>query len=334
MSHINPQITVVIPVYNVELYLEQCVLSVLGQSYTNLEIILVDDGSKDSCADMCDNFAAIDARVKVIHKTNGGLSDARNAAIDVAQGEYIVFVDGDDFILEDTIFLLYNSLSESNSDISTCGFGNYYGGTPVGQNRASNQSLVLDSERALADMLYQKHTTTSAWGKLYKTKLFEEVRYPKGEICEDLDTTYRLFSKSSKIVMNTSRCYQYRQRADSIIRSNFSSKRMKAIEFAQNMAAYVQSNHPKIIKSAENRLFMEALFIAVQIPRANDAYSRELLICKGIIYSCRRTVLFDARSKFSYRIYAALSMLSISVLILVYSDKARVAALLHGGEYD
>lgn len=324
MRKTRPLISIIIPVYNVEHYLERCVYSVIGQTYKNLEIFLVDDGSTDGCPQLCDELAKKDSRIKVIHKENGGLSDARNVAIDVCRGEYVFCLDSDDFIADDTIEFLYDSLVRSDADIATCGYVNHYVEKPeVGT--VHSKELVFDAESALENMLYQKDATTSAWGKLYKRELFDGIRYPKGKICEDLDTTYKLFSRSRKIVLNTAIKLFYQQRTDSIINSQFSAKRMDALEFAKGIVRYVENAHPKIEAAARNRLFMEAVFIVTQIPLGDDEFKKERQLCADVIYTNRKKVLLDGKSKWIYRLYALLSYFGYRTMVRAYNLKSSIA---------
>lgn len=323
----RPLISVIVPVYNVERYLKRCVGSVLRQTYTNLEIYLVDDGSTDGCPELCDSFAKKDARIKVIHKENRGLSDARNVAIDICKGDFIFCLDSDDFIADDTIELLYGSLARNDADIATCGFVNYYKEKPdiAGGN---NTELVLGTEAALENMLYQKDVTTSAWGKLYKRELFDGVRYPKGKICEDLDTTYKLFSRSKMVVIHTAVKLFYQQRTDSIINSQFSPKRMDALQFAKDLVRYIDVNHPRVGAAARNRLFMEAVFIGVQIPLNTKEFIHEWQRCAEVIRANRKTVLSDAESKRLYRLYALLAFFGCRTMVRAYVLKSRIAQYL------
>lgn len=159
----NPLITVIIPCYKVEQYLPKCINSVLTQTYTNLEIILVDDGSPDNCGNICDNYAQKDSRIKVIHKTNGGLSDARNKGIDIAHGEYITFIDSDDYVSNDYIEVLYNLLKENNAQMSIClPYCISEMNETIIRINNKNKKIIFNSEEALISMFYQKDFDTSA----------------------------------------------------------------------------------------------------------------------------------------------------------------------------
>ena len=190
------KISVVVPIYNVEKYLEKCIKSILNQTYNNLEIILVNDGSTDNCLNICKKFEKIDKRIFVINKENGGLSEARNYGIDKATGKYITFVDSDDYIDEDYLEFLYKNLIINNCDISICNPRIVYedgGKSRTLYKYCFPQNIVLEGEKALEMMLYQKKFDNSAWGKLYKINLFDEIRYPVGKLYEDIATTYKTF---------------------------------------------------------------------------------------------------------------------------------------------
>ena len=184
----EPLISIIIPVFNVERYLERCVESVLGQTYRHLEIFLVDDGSTDSSGEICEHLKKKDARIKVIHKINGGLSDARNAALDIVRGEWITFIDSDDWVEKKYVECLYEKAVKTNSQISIGSFVTTSGATRTEEKELYN--IVMDNEEAISNLLYQKYYTTSAWGKLYKSELFDKIRFPVGKLYEDVETIY------------------------------------------------------------------------------------------------------------------------------------------------
>ena len=191
-------VSVIVPIYNVEFYLNKCVDSILNQSYKNIEVVLVDDESPDSCGKMCDDYAALDGRIKVVHKKNGGLSDARNAGMKAATGDLITFVDSDDYISEDFVKILFEAMSENNADIAIANMKR--------TSRRDDKNTVTDwkvsnykSEDAQVCMLYGTPFGTSACGKLFKRKLFEGIEFPYGKFSEDLFTIYKTILKSRSI---------------------------------------------------------------------------------------------------------------------------------------
>lgn len=210
----QPLISVIVPIYNVEMYLIKCIESFLGQTHSNLEIILVDDGSPDGCPEICDKYALKDARIRVIHKKNGGLSDARNAGLEIATGDYIGFVDSDDWIAPDMYEYLLQGICGYNSDISYCGFINVHD-TWVDYNN-EKADMVYSSETALNELFIDR-LKNYAWNKLYKAELWENIRFPVGRKFEDILTNYKLFERAKRISILKEPKYYYLNRSDSIM---------------------------------------------------------------------------------------------------------------------
>ncbi len=216
----NYLVTVIVPVYKVEKYLNKCIDSILEQSYRNLEIILVDDGSPDKCGRICDDYAGKDSRIKVIHKENGGLSSARNAALDVAKGDFILCVDSDDYIHSTMVEKMLAAAENTGADIV---ISSYY----LHQNiklsivdEIHDETIVMDKMTALDRLVADKEIKSYAWGKLYRAELFAGVRYPDGRNYEDIATTYYLFDKADKIIKIPEYLYYYLVRDDSISFNN------------------------------------------------------------------------------------------------------------------
>lgn len=316
----NEIISIIVPCYNVEKYIERCVTSLVNQTYTNIEIILVDDGSTDSTGELCDNYEKADNRIKVIHKKNGGLSDARNAGMKVAIGNYFFFVDSDDFISTDTIKFLYENLLDKAADISTCTHINFFENNNIKNKMYDNKNFVYETEDALKNLLYEKNITTSAWGKLYKRTLFDNVEYPKGKICEDLPTTYLLFAKSKRVSINSMPMYYYLIRKDSIIHSKFNSKRLDALDFANDETIFIKENFPNILNAAISREFMEAVYISTTIPYSLE-YKNARKRIKNILKKYRKNILLDNNVKKNEKIYAYMSYFNIFGIKFVYNVK-------------
>lgn len=191
-------VSVVVPIYNVESYLKECVDSILFQTYKNIEVILVDDESPDSCGKMCDDYEKMDTRIKVVHKKNGGLSDARNAGMKVATGDLITFVDSDDYISKDFIEILFEAMLENKSDIAIANMKRTSKRDEKNTSTAWKTSN-FKSEDALISMLYGIPFGTSACGKLFKRNLFKGVEFPYGKFSEDLFTIYKTILKSKSV---------------------------------------------------------------------------------------------------------------------------------------
>lgn len=218
----NELISIIVPVYNVETYLDRCVYSLVNQKYSNIEIILVDDGSTDKSGKKCDKWRMLDKRIRCIHKKNGGLSDARNVGLEVARGDYIGFVDSDDWIDLNMFSLLYKYITSSKSDIAICGIFLSDGKFQKVYKRLSNVHYY-DNELALKEILLEKNIDVSMCNKLYKKECFDNVRFPVNENNEDAIVTIELFSNIFKAVHVGKPMYYYFQRESSI--SNTYSKK-------------------------------------------------------------------------------------------------------------
>ncbi len=212
----NKLISIIVPIYKVEKYLHRCIDSICKQTYSNLEIILVDDGSPDNCGKICDEYAKKDERIKVIHKQNGGLSDARNYGLKIANGEYIGFVDSDDYIKEDMFETLYKLSEENKADISIVSFYEMIEDHLISV-RKSGELQIMDKIEAIKEILIDTKIQSYAWNKLFKRELFNDIQFPVGKNFEDIATTLILFEKCNKVVRLEEPKYYYVRRNESII---------------------------------------------------------------------------------------------------------------------
>ena len=197
-SIMEPKISIIVPVYNVEQYLERCVESLINQTHKNIEIILVDDGSKDNSGKLCDELAQRDSRIVVYHKENGGLSGARNYGIDKATSDYVGFVDSDDFVDEDMYEILLSNLLKYDSEISFCRLNDVYN-DEITKDNTENKPYLMTSEQAIKMVLEAKVFSVTAVNKLYKKSLFDQIRFDKGKIAEDAFIMVDLLSRCEKI---------------------------------------------------------------------------------------------------------------------------------------
>lgn len=232
-------ISVIIPIYRVEPYLKKCIDSVCAQTYRNLQIILVDDGSPDSCGSICDKYAKEDPRITVIHKENGGLSSARNAGLDIAEGEYIAFVDSDDSIKADMLELLCDSLEKNDADMSLCGIElEDINGRTIGKV-APKEETVLGEDDFWRFLYYQNELLgVVAWNKLYRHELFEGVRYVEGKVHEDEYILHRLVSRCLRISLLPESKYIYLQRPNSISAATSVEKLLDGLEAFIDRGSY------------------------------------------------------------------------------------------------
>jgi len=219
----NKLISIIIPIYKVEKYLCKCIDSILNQTYKNLEIILVDDGSPDGCPKICDEYSKSDSRVRTIHKNNGGLSDARNAGIDIAQGDYLAFVDSDDWVDLDMYRRLIEACERNNSEISVCGYYEVHN-DKLKLHSICTDEITLDFENATKELIDDKTFHNYAWNKLFKADLFLNVRYPFGHNMEDVYTTYKMFMKAIRVTLIETAFYYYVVNREGSILSELSIK--------------------------------------------------------------------------------------------------------------
>lgn len=243
----NPLISVVVPVYNIEAYLEKCVRSLLDQTYSNLEIILVDDGSTDSSPDLCDKFAIEDERVVVSHKRNGGLSDARNHGIALASGKYLSFIDGDDYLAQGAYEAVVAEF-EGAADIVAFGIELCYDdGRKIRKAPAARRCLGMG--QGIVALNTFCGLDVSACNKVYRRSLFEGIEFPVGKHCEDYYIMPRLLDRAARIVMLPDAFYQYRQRSGSITKGP--SFPMDYIYAAESQVEYVSATRPDLVPLAE-----------------------------------------------------------------------------------
>lgn len=238
----QPLVSVIVPVYNVEAYLPACVASVLAQTYQNYEVILVDDGSPDNCPAMCDEFAARDSHIRVIHKENGGLSSARNTGIDAAHGEYLAFLDSDDLWSPHFLERLYRAIQETDADFAVCRFQRFQGAPNPEQNEPA-ETLHLSQRDAFACLFdHRNENMVVAPNKLYRRHLFQSIRYPLGKLHEDEAVIHEIIGEAKKVAWVEEAHYHYRQAPNSITTSKFSLKRLDETYAKERRIAYFEAH--------------------------------------------------------------------------------------------
>ena len=237
------KICVVVPVYNVEKYISRCVNSIINQTYNNLEIILVDDGSSDKSGILCDEFSKKDNRIMVIHKKNGGLSSARNAGIDKCTAKYIMFVDSDDYLADDAVEYLYDNLKENNCKISICDFYIYHDNEEIINDKSNLCGKVIGSDEALLKMInYRESVYPNASNKLYSFDLFDDIRYPDGKLYEDMIVMASLFILSERNYYGKEKKYFYYMRSDSITNQRYVDKEYDHVIMSERLLEVINEN--------------------------------------------------------------------------------------------
>ena len=252
-------ISVIVPVYKVEQYLVRCVDSIINQTYKNIEVILIDDGSPDNCGSICDRYALEDKRIRAIHKENGGLSDARNAGLAIARGEYIAFVDSDDWIESNYLLRMYETIIETQSDICECGILKTIG-EEVHRKNNDMVPVVYRTAEALKRLICDNTFHQYVWNKLYHRDVVGDIRFPKGKINEDEFWTYQVFGNAQKIAKIPDVLYYYFQRPNSIMGTTYSVKRLDAIEAKVQRQLYIKEKFPELEEIAKLNLFGSCVY--------------------------------------------------------------------------
>lgn len=301
-----PLISIIVPIYRVEAYLERCVTSIQQQSYEKIEILLIDDGSDDDCGEMCDIIANNDKRVRVFHQSNKGLSAARNVGIENSNGEYLIFIDSDDYINHDMIKRLYIAIEKYDADIAMCGFDMVYEDGRIEKtvfNSKHRVQLLSGKDATKRLMQNLEPTMIVAWNKLVKSSVWNTMRFPEGKQHEDDFTTYRLFYEAERIVIINEQLYHYFQRANSIIGSGFSEKSLHKIE------AYIEAR--KYFRSKDKQLFQRATNIVLIMNKRccleakNSAHVNKNEILKALRKNGRRFYLknfFNIKRDLKYHV--------------------------------
>jgi len=240
-------ISIIVPVYKVEEYIEKCVRSIIAQTYKNLEIILVDDGSPDRCGEICDNFAKQDTRIKVVHKENGGLSDARNAGLDIASGNYIAFVDSDDWIDPRMYQKMLESIHHYQANLAICCIEKHWQLAGTSTIQDIGETRIYSRQKVLYELIKDADVSNYAWNKLYHRDLFKGIRYPKGRIFEDILLTYKLTDRVTRAVHLNDPLYHYLRRDDSIVGSYSAFMHLEACIARQEQYICVSKQHPELI---------------------------------------------------------------------------------------
>lgn len=293
MKH-NPLISVIVPIYNVEIYLHKCLESILSQTFSNLEIILVDDGSPDNCGIICDEYAKKDARIIVIHKKNGGLSSARNKGLDIASGDYVMFVDGDDFVEQNFCEKAISLVNKYHVDICSFGYNEVFENRK--EERKTIKPRVINTEEAIFHIIAKDEVIYNfAWNKIYSKQLFDGVRYPIGRLFEDSAVTYLLFHKAQEIYVANDVLYNYVQRQGSIM-SDYNSCRCNIDRFEIWMKRFnfIQENYPSLISVSIVQLANQALNGLFYLKLSNNVSNKETYI--NFLYNYKDIILQTNKS--------------------------------------
>lgn len=290
----NELVTLIVPVYNTERYIDKCIDSLVNQTYKNIEIILVDDDSTDNCSQLCDSWAEKDSRITVIHKENGGVSSARNAALDIAKGDYITFADSDDFLEPDSIETLVVTLHLNNADISV---GNYFFDYIDSREtvKLTSKSMVLEKKDILKNYLLDLNIRTEVHNKLYKASLFQNTRFSEGiSYAEDFEMNYKLLKQAHRLAMTDKCIYHYVQESGSSSTTEYITvPRADSYKIAQKIVEE-QERGSELFECALWRYIVRLYALMMRICKCNDhsffdkyfdIYRQEILKYKKNIYN-------------------------------------------------
>ena len=318
-------ISIIVPIYNVELYLEKCINSILNQTFKNFELLLVNDGSTDNSGEICDKYARVDNRIKVIHKENGGLSSARNEGLKNALGEYFAFVDSDDYIDYRMYETLFGLIKENQADISICNFIRQYNGK-IEYKEDTYIMNIFNTEEALQEMFKGNLYRFSVCNKLFHKRCFSGVIFPEGRIHEDLSTSYRLFSNAKKVVYTNFPGYIYVKREESILTSSYSEKRLQAFIGWDEIIEYISKRHPVVMNRAYECYVYTCLnHISEIIIQVNDDIKKirflDFIRKKQIKYL--KYIMFNVELNFKIKLHIIIFIISPQLYLKIF--KKRVA---------
>lgn len=313
----NPLVSIIVPVYNAEMYLEQCVDSLLQQTYQNVEIILVDDGSTDRSGNMCDIYAEKESRVKVYHQENSGQAVARNVALTVAEGDYVIYVDSDDYVRIDYVEKLLELVFEYRVDIIQCYAQKFWeNGKAETLKIKENKVQIYTASEALREFCYQRKFYAGPCAKIIRKELMEGLEFPSNMGYEDLAIMYRLIGKASRIALAPEVMYFYRQHINSTMHTVFSDKKVDRIRIAEEMKSYIEQNYPENRQAMKTRYLLANLQLLMDLPYEKK-YKELRQQIQNNIKSVRKDVMKDEISKRSIRIMALVSYLGMPSLMIL-----------------
>lgn len=323
------KVSIVVPVYNVEKYIRKCVDSMLNQTMKEIEIILVDDGTKDSSGMICDDYAKRDSRIRVIHKENGGISDARNVGMQVASSKYILFIDSDDYISENMVEKLYTMAELHNADVAACGVYNVYASGAIPQC-AEKMEFCCDNITAFSHILVGKIIPGTICNKLIKREIAKQILFPVGKIYEDAFYTTQLIQIIKKVYVTTEPMYYYFHRQGSTTTTPFREKDMDVIKAFREALRVVSEKYPQIQEQAEFRLEWAHFTVLDRMLLLPDYKNTKGY--KDVVDFLRGKTLSVLRSKYFYKtrkigMIALFIHVSLYKILVVYNNKKNAALL-------
>lgn len=314
-NYMEPLISIIVPIYNVEKYLNRCIESIVNQTYKNLEIILVDDGSPDNCPQICDQWKEKDNRIKVIHKENGGLSDARNVGLDITQGEYIAFVDSDDYIHVKMYETLITVLLEKDCDIVQCDFSKVADGQQVNNELLEYKVKEYNVKEALYSLINENPLKQVVWNKLYKKYIFDTLRFEVGKLNEDDFFTYQAFDKCKKICSINVSLYYYLVRDTSIMGEKFTIRRLDGLEARINRYNFLKEKYIDLASYDKKILWFYIMYIYQKVLLMDKDRNKTLAKNKiKTIFKCIRNDNVRLNLTLKETVWIILSNISLEIV--------------------
>ncbi len=320
-------ISVVVPVYNIEQYICICVESILKQTYKDFELILVDDGSPDDCPYICDQYAERYENVRVLHKENGGLSDARNAGTNFAKGNYITYIDGDDYVSDDYLEILWGLLEKYRAEIAVTGIRKFFEEGSVFGLKGETQEFCYTGIEALEHMLYQQTIDTSACAMLLPIDIAKKNPFPYKKFHEDEFTTYKYYISVNKVAVTTRPQYFYLQRGNSIMHI-FGQASLDELDAADNLVMVCEKDYPNITAAARSKKFSDYCQVLLAYKNIKNEYPETYKRIIDYVYSVKLSILFDKNTRIKNKI-AAISLLGgYSFLKYINRWKYKIGCLI------
>ena len=320
----KPLISVIVPLYCAEAYLCRCVESILSQTYRAIELILVDDGSTDGSGEICDGYANQDARVRVIHQPNMGVSAARNSGISAARGERISFVDADDWVENDYLSYLSDLLDQQHVAISACNHFVYAKSRDYAKFPPNEQACTLDLRQALDHILYHLPPDVSPWGKLYQASVFQSLRYPEGKIFEDTYRIADLLCAAGTIAYGPLPKYHYRYHRQTLSKGALPELNWDFLDAVDHMIRVIRAHYPDLDAGCARRRVHAALSIRRLLVHAPDSALADLERVQTIICAGAKTVLRDRRAPVRDKIGILLSLAGRRIFDTVWGIYDRI----------
>ncbi|MCM3763514.1 glycosyltransferase [Neobacillus niacini] len=324
----NPKISIIVPVFNVENFIDDCIKSILGQKFSDFELILVNDGSTDHSGHVCDEYAKKDNRIIVIHKENGGQSSARNKGIEAAKGDYLGFVDSDDWIDHDMYNVLYTKAIETDSDIAACNFIQYDRKADSHLYSMNTSDQLFDRSAAMHELYLNERLSFSPCNKIYKRQLLNGIWFKEGYILEDMDFAYRIMNEAKRIFYTGQALYHYRYNEKSTMRKTFSKKRLDEYEVRKDMYLFYLQNYPEIANEVYAEWFLTGLMLYINIEKYFQSEKNRYQYLIDVDRKKLRALLSKESYNRKKKILLAAAVISPKILVRfyrIYWDKIKKA---------